>query len=63
MDEQTGMLEEAMTDLQAIRADLYARIEELTAVKDNATDLETMRKYIAEREKALRELISKTLNA
>lgn len=63
MDEQTEMLEETMTDLQAIRADLYARIEELTAVKDNATDLESMLKYIDERKKTLRELIEKTLNA
>lgn len=62
MDEQTEMLEETMTDLQAIRADLYARIEELTAVKDNATDLESMMKYIDERKKTLRELIEKTLN-
>lgn len=62
MDEQTEMLEETMTDLQAIRADLYARIEELTAVKDNATDLESMLKYIDERKKTLRELIEKTLN-
>lgn len=51
-----------MTDTQAKRADLYARLDELNRLKDRTTDSELL-KLIEEREKALRATLDSTLNA
>lgn len=52
----------AMNDLQAKRSDLYARLDELNRLKDCTTDRETLQ-IIAEREKAIRAAIDRTLTA
>lgn len=51
-----------MTDKQAERADILARLDELDRLEAITTDRETLNK-IAERKKALREALDKPLNA
>lgn len=46
-------MNEAMTDKQAKRADLQARLDELNRVSENTNDSATM-EWIEERKKALR---------
>ena len=63
MNQTTDKMEETiMTDTQARRADLYARLDELNRLKDLTTDRELLN-LIAEREKALRAALDSTLNA
>jgi hypothetical protein len=51
-----------MTDKQAERADILARLDELDRLATITTDRATL-EYIAERKKALREALEKPLNA
>lgn len=62
MNQTTDKAEAIMTDTQAKRADLYARLDELNRLKDRTTDSELL-KLIEEREKALRATLDSTLNA
>lgn len=60
MDEVQEVLH--MTDMQAKRADLLARLDELDRMTAITTDRATLEK-IAERKKAIRTALDKLLNA
>ena len=60
MDEMQEVLQ--MTDMQAKRADLLARLDELDRMTTITTDRATLEK-IAERKKAIRTALDKLLNA